>query len=677
VYVLLVVPRNQTFLSNLGKYTLYPYLFHEFFNFARDRLVLALKLPVSTDMGVHALFYVTGVLWSVLVFCICASPPFRFLFSPFFEFSWLKARLFAAVPATDARPAIPAIPPVSERSLGGNVMQQGNCSELPYYARTEGAETVPADTSQTDGDFGIFTSPFQAFDEERKFFELPRQKAAEKYYKVMFYSSLVLVLAFYIGVGGFLLPNFISPLDTMTEFLITNNSFWAYLARFMLVIGIAGGVLGKAISQIIRMRRLARGLEPTPALANPSGLLHCVVICTYKEPLSVLRMTVGSLAKQSFDPKGIYIVLATEARDSTAEESFGALQEEYGATFGDMMMTVHTLCDGEVAGKSSNENHAVRELYKKLVQTHNPYRVMVTICDVDSLFAERYIEQLDWTYQQYPNPGQLLYDAPINTYRNYFEADVFIRTFESARCQSAMTKIWQFQACQSNYSLTLGFAREINFWCPDNTPEDLHTTLKSFVHTHGSQTVAPVFSIICNDLVSGWGDRYTQAKRHSWGVTEAMWALTTYKQIHTPLWLKMFGFVWYDQIGVELFNPLFLLLFPGFWKFALGIKPLTQAVLFGPMALTYVYSWIDFIATEIWLFSRILPMGKSEYLPSLTLYQKVMIGVGFLVFPVTSFVSVFVFATIPRFHCLIHAFFSTELAYITAPKAVNGICSAS
>ena len=54
-----------------------------------------------------------------------------------------------------------------------------------------------------------------------------------------------------------------------------------------------------------------------------------------------------------------------------------------------------------------------------------------------------------------------------------------------------------------------------------------------------------------------------------------------------------------------------------------------------------------------------------------------MIGVGFLVFPVTSFVSVFVFATIPRFHCLIHAFFSTELAYITAPKAVNGICSAS
>ena len=44
--------------------------------------------------------------------------------------------------------------------------------------------------------------------------------------------------------------------------------------------------------------------------------------------------------------------------------------------------------------------------------------------------------------------------------------------------------------------------------CPDNTPEDFHTTMKTFVHTHGSHTVVPVFSIISNDLVVGWSDRY-------------------------------------------------------------------------------------------------------------------------------------------------------------------------
>ena len=60
----------------------------------------------------------------------------------------------------------------------------------------------------------------------------------------------------------------------------------------------------------------------------------------------------------------------------------------------------------------------------------------------------RYIEQLDWSYQQHANPSQLIYDGPLNTYRNYFEADIVIRTYESLRCQAAFSKIWDFQACQ-------------------------------------------------------------------------------------------------------------------------------------------------------------------------------------------------------------------------------------
>ena len=59
-YVVLLVPRQRTFLSELGPHTLYPYLFHEFFNFGRDRLVMALHLPISTSAFVHLLFYATS-----------------------------------------------------------------------------------------------------------------------------------------------------------------------------------------------------------------------------------------------------------------------------------------------------------------------------------------------------------------------------------------------------------------------------------------------------------------------------------------------------------------------------------------------------------------------------------------------------------------------------------------
>merc|ERR1711924_380983 len=186
-------------------------------------------------------------------------------------------------------------------------------------------------------------------------------------------------------------------------------------------------------------------------------------------------------------------------------------------------------------------------------------------------------------------------------------------------------------------------------------------------------TVAPVFAIISNDLVSGWSDRYTQAKRHSWGVTEAMWAFTTYKQIPTPLWWKVFTWTWYDQVGQEILNPLFLIMVPGFWKFALGIKPLSFAILFGAYGIRFVFEWFEFCAIEAWMFFKILPLGESEYLPLMTPYQKFVTFMSFIFHPVLLFFSKFIFGTIPRFHCLVHAFLSTELAYITAPKANNGL----
>jgi len=685
VYVVLVVPRDENIFSSLGKYTLYPYLFHEFFNFARDRLIVALDLPVSTNEWVHLLFYTTTVLWAFLVFCFCSSPIFRFFFAPFFEFSWLKVRLFPS--SSDGQSGAGRRSVQGERSTDSflqeksteKFLQKSNIDiDMPAVPRTAGGiNTVPVDSSQTDGDFDIIARPWIALGEERKFYELPRQKAAEKYYTGLFVSSVVIGLVYYIGFGQIFLPYFIKPYDASMDFIWRTDAFWSYWTRGVIITGFVGALGFRATTQFLKMRRLAQGLKPTPALDNPSGLLHCIVICSYKEPLDILRMTVGSLAKQSFDSKSIHIVLATEARDPTAEESFNTLVTEYGANFGDMMRTVHTLADGEIVGKSSNENHAVRELYKKLAPTHDPYRVMVTVCDVDSLFAHRYIEQLDWTYQQHPNPSQLLYDGPINTYRNYWDADIFIRTFESFRCQLAMSLIWEFQSCQSNYSLTLGMAREINFWCPDNTPEDFHTTMKTFIHTHGGMTVAPVFSIICNDLVSGWGDRYTQAKRHSWGVTESMWALSTYKQVPSPVWIKMFAFVWWDQVGQSIMDPLLLLLVPGFWQFAVGISTFSKAILFGTIAIKQVYEWMEFIAVDLWMFNKVLPIGESEYLPLQTPYQKFMIGLNFMILPVTKFIAVFVFGTIPRLHCLYHAFRSPSLTYIVAPKANNGLCKVS
>jgi hypothetical protein len=95
------------------------------------------------------------------------------------------------------------------------------------------------------------------------------------------------------------------------------------------------------------------------------------------------------------------------------------------------------------------------------------------------------------------------------------------------------------------------------------------------------------------------------------------------------------------------------------------------------MAIKYVYEWIEYCAIEWWMFNKVLPLGESEHLPLMTGYQKFMTLVSFIVYPVTSFIAKFVFGTVPRLHCLVHAFRSTELTYITAPKANNGLCKVS
>eukprot|EP00965_Chrysotila_dentata_P134854 4460181-Pleurochrysis_carterae.AAC.1 len=62
-----------------------------------------------------------------------------------------------------------------------------------------------------------------------------------------------------------------------------------------------------------------------------------------------------------------------EASDPDAASTFEALRAEFAGTFRALWRTEHVLQPGEVPGKSSNENYAVRWLYKQLALEHDPY----------------------------------------------------------------------------------------------------------------------------------------------------------------------------------------------------------------------------------------------------------------------------------------------------------------
>jgi cellulose synthase/poly-beta-1,6-N-acetylglucosamine synthase-like glycosyltransferase len=460
------------------------------------------------------------------------------------------------------------------------------------------------------------------------------------------------------------LPHLIPLADWVAFAMVSPSGFWQQFIQVMLLIGLVTGPIFSACGLGMKFYRLWLATQPSPP--SSGYLTHVVVIPAYKEPLDILQMTIGSLASQTYDTHRMIVVLAMEFKDDTRDATFHALQKEFGVHFADMWQTVHRLTEGEIPGKSSNENHAVREIYDRLVPTHDPYSVMVTICDADSLFAPRYIEQLDWTFEQYPNPEYLIYQGILNTYRNFFDANIFIRTFEVARVHLDMSKIWTFKSVQSNYSLTLGFSRDINYWTIDNTPEDLHTTLKAYVHTNGSNVVVPTFAVISNDLVTGWSDRYVQAKRHAWGVTEAMWAVVTYKHMRFRLWASLAGWCVYDQVLQEVTAMWIMLLFPGTWTFIWGISSTAKHLVIALTLYGCVIDWARLAVVEYFMWTRILPDNPA--FPRPTPSEWVSLAWMNVVSPVLSPITSVMFGMIPRFDAMLHAFRHVELVYITAPK---------
>jgi hypothetical protein len=235
------------------------------------------------------------------------------------------------------------------------------------------------------------------------------------------------------------------------------------LLIFLTVVGVLVSVCRAVLVDGFTFTMLLHG-KRRRTLPKDKRLVHAVVVTQYKEPLEVLDATVGSLAESTMAPSTI-VVLACEERDPNAKQVFEILEEKYGDYFRDFIMSSHKLAPGEIAGCSSNENHAARHVYDyAMEQGLDPYRIMLTICDADSLFDKCYLEHVEAEFWRTPGGERAIYDAPINTYRNLKECNLFVQACEISRCQDCVFSGMEFRPAQSNYSLSLGFAKEIDFW---------------------------------------------------------------------------------------------------------------------------------------------------------------------------------------------------------------------
>jgi len=722
--ILCVVPRRRTPMTRFGRHTLYPFVFHLVALAWRNRLLQLFPPPKVTTLVGHVAVLLLHVPFAFTVIVFFSSPPWRWLFQWCFEPSWLDPLMGESSPppagvrgggaavrggcggAEDAAgPGMPmgSSPKLIHGQLPVLVPQtSGTKLNAPGVVGSLGAATPAADIGLADGgvaDMGgerpssegsssetstppALLAPPHAppYSRRRRFrdgFEwqalIPHMKQAREFYPYLLPIFLMILLVQVSMVG-------LACFRVLWASGYPYSLGWSTLACLYAV---TPALYGYHYLRLRGTQRLPPGLSGRAATGGgvrwgepPPPMLHAVVIVAYKEPLEVLSRTFESASRQIGIGRRPVLVLAAEARDPGRTDTFAALSSLCGDRAERMILTEHQLANGETRGKSSNENWAARELYRLLVleEGFDPFQVMLTIADADSLLSSTYLAHVEARFRQQSDGRRLIYSGPLNTYRNFAEGHLLVQTYELMRCHgdTFFNPVRQHHAL-SNYSLTLGLASEIDFWTPDNMPEDVHTASKASLNNFGSLPTVMLPSIICNDLVTSFSDRYVQAKRHQWGITEFAWVMSLPK--HMPLNFQ----AWWLTFSVEIARA--------------GSLPMTALTMGGRIIRIMVIYWIithwvmmswmlkcfivGCVASRIWemawfwgaeliLWQTLLTQFRIER-PSFGRVAMLVLGA-----PVLMPLAEFAFETVPTIHCLYQATFVGELSYVTAPKGNTG-----
>jgi len=494
---------------------------------------------------------------------------------------------------------------------------------------------------------------------------LPTMKEARKYYR------LLMPVAILMNLTGAIIPVVFLHYLLPRVLIAVDRTITSIIIGFVSLRFVTAPVL-----YIYHYYRLRNSTElPKPLEANgrvkPKPLLHAVVVVAYKEPMEVLHRTFASIAAQRGLGRKPLVVFATEARDQTRHSAAAELKEAYNKDLDRIHVTEHVLQENETIGKSSNENHALREL-RRLVDSEgiDPFEVMVTIVDADSIMSDTYLAHVEDHFWRMPDGRRLIFNGPLNTYRNFSDAGLLVQFWEMRRCHTdVFYDPFLTMQPQSNYSLMLGFAAEIDYWTPDNMPEDIHTSIKASLLKFGSKTTVSVPAIICNDLVEGLSDRYTQAKRHQWGITEITYILGALSSMKMPFQV-LFAF-WGAEAGRTgsffeslTFSGAFVKVYV--WYLVsqyMGVLIWEVKLFLAILFLSGVLRWVLFWVVEI-LYWR-SPIMKQFPIQRPGVCTWIMLIV---LSPFLEVITEFMFYIIPSLHCLFHVTFIGELAYISAPK---------
>lgn len=376
---------------------------------------------------------------------------------------------------------------------------------------------------------------------------------------------------------------------------------------------------------------------------------NVIIIPTYKEPQHILERTIDSLANQKLPREMITVVVAQENRAPNEDKitKMDNLRKKYKGVFGNFIVTMHTLADGEIIGKSSNERYSAIEVKKQLVdkEGYDINYMTVTSCDADHVYHPNHFAVLTFKFLDNPKRYTSFWQPAVMFYTNIWELPAITRV------PNTLSSIWNLSQLPrrdrlingQNYSLSYKLLDEVDYWDPDKIPEDWGIFFKAFFGKKGGIEVEPIYLPLYADAPqasSMWKTikaHYTQQMRWAWGVSDVPWIWQKYATIS--------GIPFIDKTMRVLFVSMAHLLWPINW-FVITIGLTLPSIInpaFGRTTLGYTVPKLSsFILTLALAFLIVMLVLDRFYKPkrpkNFPLWRAILMPAEFLLMPVAGLI---------------------------------------
>lgn len=328
-------------------------------------------------------------------------------------------------------------------------------------------------------------------------------------------------------------------------YVITFAVYWLYRSFSLAILSVLAHIKISASKRFDWVGHLKKSFPK-----NWNTIHHIIIIPTYQEPITTLQKTLSALAKQSYLPKNLHIMLSFEEREGDeAIKKALLLKKEFSGVFGHLWSTLHPDIEGEVKGKSSNTAWGARKAKQILVDDEGMDITKITITseDADARFHHHYFANLTHDYLRHEKPFNVIWQGNITFYNNIWRVPGPVRVLASVFSVTQMYILMRKDRLVnfSTYSTSLKHIVDIDYWDTDVIPEDYRLFFKSYFAKKGDFEVEPIFLPIYADAAESNGfwntmkNQYQQLARWAWGVSDDAYIIRQFVVTDgVPFWDK-------------------------------------------------------------------------------------------------------------------------------------------